>query len=293
MFFRHFFYVRARPGTVTFRTEMILDGHIHITAGPVDQKGLLSRMHAAGVDGGILLSLPPASFEGFGPARSAAERLDNLLAWVADQPTLFPAFWVDPLEADALEQVALAQERGVRAFKVICNRFYPREPRALEVFQAIARTGRSVLFHSGILWDGQDSGRYNRPVEFEALLGVTDLRFALAHISWPWCDEHIAVYGKFCQARSRGPKLPVEMFVDLTPGTPPLYRQDALTKLFSVGYAVENNVFFGTDCVTDNYDTAWAREWIERDNRIYDQLGLKQETVENVYFRNLQRFLGE
>ncbi|MCX7049168.1 MAG: hypothetical protein NTX50_27235 [Candidatus Sumerlaeota bacterium] len=271
---------------------MILDGHIHIGEGAPEPKHLIERMRAAGVDGGVLLSLPPSCFDWLGHPLTAAERLDNLFAWVEGHANLYPVFWIDPLEPDAMEQVALAHRRGVRAFKVICNRFYPRDPRALEVFQAIARTGKPILFHSGILWDGADSSRYNRPAEFEALLEVEGLKFSLAHISWPWCDEHIAVYGKIRQAYSVRPNLSVEMFVDLTPGTPPIYRQEALTKLFTVGYEVEDNIFFGSDCHAENYATDWTREWIERDNGIYRQLGLKPETIEKIHSRNLMRFLA-
>ena len=271
---------------------MIIDGHIHISEGPVDPTGLVERMQAAGVDGGALFSLPPSAFIRLGQPHTTPERLDNLFAWVKNAPTLYPVFWIDPLEPDAIDQVAVASQRGVLGYKVICNRFYPGEPAALRVFKAIAPTGKPIFFHSGILWDGQDSSRYNRPDEFEALLDVDQARFSLAHVSWPWCDEHIAVYGKLRHARSRRPELAVEMFVDLTPGTPPIYRQEVLAKLFTVGYEVERNVFFGTDCSTGDYNVNWAREWIERDDQIYRQLGLTPETIEQIYALNVKRFLA-
>lgn len=75
------------------------------------------------------------------------------------------------------------------------------------------------------------SSQYNRPSEFEPLLEINGLKFSLAHISWPWCDELIAVYGKFLNAYAGNPDHSVEMFIDITPGTPPIYRQEVLTKL--------------------------------------------------------------
>ena len=63
----------------------------------------------------------------------------------------------------------------------------------MEVFRTISQADRPILFHSGILWDGKPSGPYNHPAGFESLLEVDGLRFCLAHISWPWCDELIAV----------------------------------------------------------------------------------------------------
>lgn len=271
---------------------MIIDGHVHISEGPVDPKRLIERMQAAGVDASVLFSLAPSTFSWLARASTAEERLDNLFAWVEGHTNLYPVFWIDPLEPDAAEQVARANQRGVLGYKVICNRFYPCEPTALQLFKTIAETGKPIFFHSGILWDGQDSSRYNRPAEFEALLEVDHLKFSLAHVSWPWCDEHIAVYGKLRNAYSLRPQLSVEMFVDLTPGTPPIYRQDVLIKLFGVGYHVENNVFFGSDCHTGDYDVNWTRQWIERDNHIYRQLGLTPETIEQIYALNVKRFLA-
>jgi predicted TIM-barrel fold metal-dependent hydrolase len=162
----------------------------------------------------------------------------------------------------------------------------------MEVFAAVARTGKPLLSHSGILWDHKASGRYCRPVNFEPLLGIPDLRFALAHMSWPWTDECIAVFGKFLAACRHRPELSAEMFIDITPGTPPIYRSEALTRLCTVGYHVEHNVQFGTDCNANAYRGEWARDWIDRDNTIYDELGLSAEMRDNIYSGNLLRFLG-
>jgi predicted TIM-barrel fold metal-dependent hydrolase len=265
--------------------EVVIDGHVHVMGETVDQKSLLERMRAAGVSGAVLMSAPPSSHEA--NARPARDRLDNLLAWVEGSPDLYPVFWIDPLEPDALEQVALASRSAVRGFKVICSSFYPGDPRAIEVYRAIAETGKPVMFHSGILWDGQDSSRYNRPVEFESLLAVPDLRFSLAHVSWPWCDEHIALFGKLQRSRLSG-----KMFVDLTPGTPPIYRREVLTKLFTVGYDVGDNVFFGTDGIALNYSVENAQRWLQRDNAIYDSLGLSKDQRDKIYAGNVKRFLG-
>ena len=224
---------------------MKLDGHIHIRPGKRDRADFQQRLKAAGVGGGVLISLAPDGFFQGTRRSTAEERLDDLFFWCAAGPDLYPFFWIDPLEADVLGQVALAVERGVVGFKVICDRYYPGHEQAMEVFTAIAQEGCPILFHSGILWDGKPSGSYNRPVGFESLLEVDGLRFCLAHISWPWTDELVAVYGKFLNAYTSRPGLTVEMFVDITPGTPPIYRRDALTRLFTVGYNVAQNVFFG------------------------------------------------
>ena len=147
------------------------------------------------------------------------------------------------------------------------------------------------MFHSGILWDGKPSSKYNRPVNFEVLLEVNNLRFSLAHISWPWVDELIAVYGKFETAYKINPNTSCEMFIDTTPGTPKIYREDALTKLYTVGYDIENNIFFGTDNVVEDYNLEWANYWINRDREILKSLSISKENINKMFSDNIKRFL--
>ena len=121
---------------------------------------------------------------------------------------------------------------------------------------------------------------------------IQGLRFALAHISWPWCDENLAVYGKIQYALAHRPDLSAEMFIDMTPGTPPIYRDDALTKLFTVGYPVIDNVLFGTDCNANHYDAEMVTELMAIDNRIYKKLGMGDDLLHKIYSDNLKRFIG-
>ena len=272
---------------------MILDSHIHIRNPWVNTADFSEKLRLAGVSGGILISLPPPEYRPNNDSFSSSERLDTLMAWRETTDNIYPFYWIDPMEHDALEQVQSAADQGVMGFKVICDRFFPGDAGAMELFSEIARVNLPVLFHSGILWDGKPSSRYNRPSEFEALLEVDGLRFCLAHISWPWCDELIAVYGKFLNARTQSQdNKSIEMFVDTTPGTPPLYRKEALARLFTTGYDVENNVMFGTDSCAGNYNVKWAREWIQRDRDIFAELQVREETVNAVLGNNLRRFVG-
>ncbi len=271
---------------------MLIDAHAHIYNGPVMQADLLSRLAEAGVDGAVLLSVEPDCFRPGGAHIGAAERIENVLAWCGGRETLFPFFWIDPTEPDATAQVDFAVSEGVRGFKVICGRHMPCDPRAMPVYRRVARHQKPLVFHSGILWDGLPSSEFNRPASFEGLLTVEGLRFSLAHISWPWCDECLAVYGKFQNALSLRKDLSVEMFIDITPGTPPVYRRDALTKLYTIGYDVERNVLFGTDCDAAAYNVRWTRDTVERDDAIYREIGLTKDATDRLYGGNLLRFLG-
>jgi predicted TIM-barrel fold metal-dependent hydrolase len=269
----------------------MIDFHIHLHPRGGDREEFWRALEATGLDGCLLVSDFPADWE-FGSA-SAEERLDKLCAWTGTGRGIRPLFWVDPLEEAVLEQVELAVERGVAGFKIICHKYYPRDERCLEVCRAIAAHDLPIMFHAGILWDGRDSARFNRPGEFEALLAVPRLRFSLAHIAWPWVDELIAVYGKFLNSMALRPEVSCEMFIDLTPGTPPIYRREALTKVFTVGYDVAQHVVFGSDGWADQYDAGYFHEWKDRDDAIYDEVGVGPEVRRQVYHDNALRFLGE
>jgi predicted TIM-barrel fold metal-dependent hydrolase len=269
---------------------LILDGHIHLVGNDPPAEAFLAELRAAGVGGAALISTPPASFERSAPP--AAARLQHVLDWCVADPELYSLFWIDPTEPDALDQVAAAVAKGIAGFKVICDHFPPGHPAALPVYRAIVAAGRPILFHSGILWDGKPSSDYSRPAGFEALLDVPGLRFALAHIGWPWCDELIAVYGKFLNARASRASGAVEMYIDTTPGTPPIYRQRALTDLFGTGYAVADNVIFGSDCCAPGYNVQRAQQWLQRDEEILTALGVGADVLGKVRGGNLRRFLG-
>lgn len=51
-------------------------------------------------------------------------------------------------------------------------------------------------------------------------------------------------------------------------------------------------MIFGTDCFANDYNTKWAKEWVTRDNEIYDELGVPEFMTDKIYGQNLKRFLG-
>jgi hypothetical protein len=100
------------------------------------------------------------------------------------------------------------------------------------------------------------------------------------------------VYGKFSVARQRQGSSVPEMYIDLTPGTPAIYRREVLTKLCTIDYDILDNLLFGTDAVAYEYDTDWARSWIERDRAIFSELDVTPEKQEAIFSGNLLRFLS-
>ncbi len=269
----------------------ILDMHIHSRNTEITPEKLLSEMEKAGIYGGCVFSNHPveALMEG---GSSFEERLNETLSWCKGyEDRLFPVIWIHPYEDNIIEKVRIASKQGVCAFKIICHDFYVYEDKVLEVLKEIARLGKPVILHSGILWDGRASSEYNKPLNFEALINIEGLRFSMGHCSWPWIDECIALYGKFLNALNS--RSTAEMFFDITPGTPEIYRKELLTKLYTIGYNVGDNVMFGTDSYSGDYSSAWAKKWLDTDRRILLDLGVSKKNIEKLYYGNLLRFLGK
>jgi predicted TIM-barrel fold metal-dependent hydrolase len=278
---------------------MIIDCHVHSQSGTQGKEELIKQLDAAGIDQTILFSLPPASFlrkdDSDGSLLSSnitvpSERLAEIMKWEDFSKRLIPFFWIDPLDGDAFDQVDKAVAAGIAGFKVICNRFFPGDERPMQVWEHIAKAGKPMLFHSGILYGNGPWSQFNRPVGFEPLLEIPNLRFAMAHVSWPWCDECLAVYGFWRSRKSRG-TTSSEMFIDTTPGTPRIYRRDVFSKIWAAGANREDNVIFGTDC-SNNYDPEKVKRILDMDKDALDNAEVSAEQREKYYGKNVLRFLN-
>lgn len=269
----------------------IFDAHTHARNKTPNPEILIQEMDKAGVYGGCVFSTRPVEQD----EKSGIpfeERVAEVLAWTKGyEDRIFPILWIHPYEENILEKIEIAVQKGIAGFKMICGDYYISEEQCIKVLTKIAETGKPVFFHSGILWDGTVSSVYNKPLNWEALLRIKGLRFSMGHCSWPWIDECIALYGEFLNSLLSGET--AEMFFDITPGTPEIYREELLTKLYTIGYDVSHNIMFGTDANASGYNDKWAKKWLEIDNRILDKLGVSQQNKENLYYNNLLRFLGK
>ena len=172
----------------------VYDVHIH-SSSVLDSEQLLKQMAEAGVWGGSVFSQHPQCFSGLGRHSAVGrDRLSMVLeACKGQEGRLVPVLWIHPDEPDTIDLIAEAAERGIAAFKCICNSFYIGEEKGIRMLEAVAGTGKPIFFHSGILWDDSPSSKYNRPLNWEVLLdrssGTIDrlqgLRFSLGPCSWP------------------------------------------------------------------------------------------------------------
>jgi len=273
------------------------DTHIHIYKsgiGTPRPEEFWREMQSAGIAGGCLFSASPKPQPLVGkPLFEDPEKaMDNCIGWCAASPTLYPFYWIDPGAPNALELVDMALAKGFYGFKVIRNNGMPCDDRTMPVYAKIAESGRPLLFHSGILFDGMPSSQYFHPVNFEPLLDLPKLRFALAHVSWPWHDECIAVYGKIrcANVKCREGKAP-RMFIDTTVGSPRHYRKDVLSALYSV-YNVTDRVLFGTDHYVAHYDPDGdTKKDMAFDDRILAELGKDEQVIDSYYRKALSKFL--
>jgi predicted TIM-barrel fold metal-dependent hydrolase len=81
------------------------------------------------------------------------------------------------------------------------------------------------------------------------------------------------------------------MFIDTTPGTPRIYRREVFSKIYSIGYNIEDNLIFGTDC-NSNYSSDFANEILAMDKDALDNAGVSNEKREKYYGKNMLRFLN-
>ena len=274
----------------------IFDAHIHARGTRPDPVLLLERMAQAGVFGGCVFSTRPLRYNG-NIGYTLDQRLEELRGWTKDyEDRLVPVMWIHPYEADVMEYIPRAVDSGVQAIKIICNDFYIYENKCLKVMEEIAKAGLPVFFHSGILYPSSEayclsSSQYNRPLNWEAMINIPQLRFSMGHCSWPWVDECIALWGEVNSFHDSGKT--AELFLDATPGAHGCYRDDLYKKIYTLRWGMEDYVMFGRDAYADDYDVQWTKDLIAQDSAILDGLQVSQEDKQKLFCGNLMRFLGK
>ena len=270
----------------------IFDVHMHsFCTSPADPQGLISSMETAGVYGACVYSDSPKGYY----SRKGAEfeeRLENVFEWCHGyEDRLFPVLWIHPDERSIKKKVRLAAERGIVAFKIIPCDHHADSKKSLRLMHEIAELGKPVIFHSGILWDATSSAKYLHPQSYEGLLTVPNLRFALAHCSWPWIDECIAMFGKINHTHRTYGKS-AEMFLDLTPGAHGIYRRMLFERLHGDVYDITNHTMFGVDATTNSYNVDYVKRTLETDLELYRELGVSEDVQKRIFCDNFFRFLG-
>ncbi len=222
---------------------MLIDAHLHCT-GRETRDDVLRTLDDAEVDVGVLLA--PFLSDGYslGDAASLTRANTHLAELVGrDADRLFGLAVVNPLHPGAVDELQRAVDAGLRGVKMVPSGWYPYDDVVQPVFARAAQLKLPILFHSGIFIDGR-SGRFCRPVFFEALRDHPGVRVTLAHVGWPWTDEAIAV-GLIDRIHGVPDAQAVFRF-DLSFGPPPPYRKQVLQLALEV--LGPGLLQFGSDC---------------------------------------------
>ncbi len=264
---------------------MVIDAHLHCT-GNETAAGVLQSLDDSGIDRGVLLA--PFLSPGYALAdadslRRANAHLAALVQGHGDR--LSGLAVVNPLLPGAPDDLRRAIDSGLVGAKMVPSGWYPYDDAVQPTFAVAAALRLPLLFHSGIFIDGR-SGRFCRPVFFEALRDHPGVRVTLAHLGWPWTDEAIAV-GLIDRIHGVPPAEAVFRF-DLSFGPPPPYRLEAIGRALAV--LGPELLQFGSDCFLPcpGAQIAERRQWLQD---LLDELQVAPAAQAQIFGGNAAQWL--
>src|SRR5688572_5352244 len=211
--------------------------------------------------------------------RIANEEVAEVAAEHSD--VLIPFASIDPAKGKmgAREARRLIADYGVRGFKFhpSVQGFYPNDPKAYVLYEAIAEAKLPALFHSGQTGVGARVRgglgvrlKYSNPMFLDDVaVDFPDMPIVIAHPSFPWQDEALAV-------ATHKPNV----YIDLS-GWSPKYFPANLVQYSNT--LLKDRVLFGSD-----YPALTPDRWIED----FNTLNIKPEVRPLVMKENAVRLLG-
>ena len=213
------------------------------------------------------------------PARVTSEEIAERAAANAD--VIIPFASVDPARGPDGVKAAkrLIEEHKVRGFKFhpSAQEFYPNDRAAYPLYEVIAAAGLPALFHTGQTGAGagQRAGggirlAYSNPMYLDDVaVDFPDMPIILAHPSFPWQEEALAV-------ATHKP----QVYIDLS-GWSPKYFPPILVQYANT--LLKDKVLFGTDFPMLTPDR-WRRD--------LDQTSIRDEIKPALYKHNAARLLN-
>lgn len=245
----------------------VVDVHVHMTGDEVDARQILQNLDANGIDRVVVLSeserrcLRTTRQHLLATKQLCDEAPDRLTGLARLEPTI-PG--MGDLAREAVE------EMGFAGIKIIPDHWYAHEERLEPWWEVMNELEARILFHTGILYGFEDGSRFCRPLWLEKLTYYPKIRFAMAHISWPWCDECMAVMGHMKSEVGWKPEQ-WQSYVDLTPGVPMYMRKQAIAN--AIEFCGVDRLLFGSDDTIPG-DLTYQRETLDREKAILTDLGL-------------------
>ncbi|MFG2949607.1 amidohydrolase family protein [Streptomyces adustus] len=214
-----------------------------------------------------------------GHARISNQEIAESCAAHAD--VLIPFASIDPHKgrAGVREARRLVEEYGVRGFKFhpSIQAFAPNDQLAYRLYEAIEELGVPALFHTGQtgIGAGVPGGggirlKYSNPMLVDDVaVDFPELRVILAHPSFPWQDEALAV-------ATHKP----HVHIDLS-GWSPKYFPPQLVRY--ANSLLQDKVLFGSD-----YPVITPDRWLAD----FEKLDIKPEVRPKILKENAARLLG-
>jgi uncharacterized protein len=214
-----------------------------------------------------------------GHQRIANEEVAEVAAEHND--VLIPFASIDPAKGKmgAREARRLIKDYGVRGFKFhpSTQGFYPNDPKAYVLYEAIAEAKLPALFHSGQTGVGARMRggmgvrlKYSNPMFLDDVaVDFPDMPIVIAHPSFPWQDEALAV-------ATHKPNV----YIDLS-GWSPKYFPANLVQYANT--LLKDRVLFGSD-----YPALTPDRWIAD----FETLNMKPEVKPLIMKDNAVRLLG-
>ncbi len=214
-----------------------------------------------------------------GHARIANEEIAASCAEHAD--VLIPFGSVDPWKGKmaAREVRRLVEDHGVRGFKFhpSAQAFDPNDRMAYQTYDAIQECGVPALFHSGqtgigagVRGGGGIRLRHSNPMLLDDVaVDFPDLKIIIAHPSFPWQDEALAV-------ANHKPLV----YIDLSGWSPKYFPPQLVHYANSL---LQDKVLFGSDFPVIKPDR-WLAD--------FDKLEIKESVRPKILKDNAARLLG-
>lgn len=197
-------------------------------------------------------------------------------------PDQFVAFGsIDPWKGRAaLREISrCAEELGMKGLKFmpITQEFFPNDERFYPIWELAQKLGLVVLIHSGTtgVGAGRPGGggiklKYSRPIPYidDIAADFPELKIIMAHPSWPWQEEQLAVLVH-----------KPNVYMDLS-GWSPKYFQPSLIQY--ANSLIQDKVLFGSD-----YPVIMPERWLAD----FAQAGFRDEVREKILLGNAAKLL--
>lgn len=271
-------HVPRQPGLPPLRVQPGMQKFFKVDTLPKDAKELASDYRKWDILGVIYSLGDTESNTGELPDTN-----DYIATIVRDYPEQFIGFaTVDPWKnrAAVIELERAITTLGLKGLKLhpIQQGFYPNDERFYPLYEKCSSLAIPVLFHSGFAAAGLGAPgglglklKYGAPIPGidDVAADFPDLTIIMAHPSWPWIEEQIAVTLH-----------KANVYIDLS-GWSPKYIPETL--IHETNTRLSNKVLFGSD-----YPYLTPERWL----REFDELHIKPEVKRKVLLDNARKVLG-